>query len=56
MLIQMNIYKVSRITEADYDQYDEFICIAEDETQAKNLNQNFPTIDNPRNFVNIHLN
>ena len=31
----MNVYKVSRKDEIDYDEYDSFVCVAESEEQAK---------------------
>ena len=31
----MNVYKVSRKDDIDYDQYDSFVCVAETEEQAK---------------------
>lgn len=40
----MNIYKVTRISKIDYDTYSSFICFAESETQAKNLNPSHPGI------------
>lgn len=41
----MNIYRVTRTsTDSFFDQYDSFICIAENTEQAKNLNPNFPNI------------
>lgn len=43
----MNIYKVTRTTEIDYDMYSSFICFAQNEEQAKNLDPSFPEIDHP---------
>lgn len=40
----MNIYKVTRISLWDYDTYSSFICFANNEEQAKNLNPSFANI------------
>lgn len=42
----MNIYKVKRISEWDYDNYVGFVCFARNEDEAKNLNPSFVEIDN----------
>lgn len=33
----LNIYKVSRVTDIDYDEYSAFICAAESEDDARRL-------------------
>lgn len=33
----MKIYLVSRNDRIDYDQYDSFVCVAEDENAARNM-------------------
>lgn len=43
-----NIYKVTRISEWDYDQYSSFVCVAKDEIEAKNINPSFVSIFDKR--------
>ena len=45
----MNIYQVTRttLTEYDFDMYSGFICFAQNEEQAKNLDPSFPEISHP---------
>jgi hypothetical protein len=44
----MNIYKVTRISQWDYDQYSSFVCVAKDDEQAKNINPSFVSIFDTR--------
>lgn len=37
----LNIYKVTRISDYDYDTFSSFVCFAKDEEEAMNLNPCF---------------
>lgn len=53
--VLMNIYKVTRISDWDYDEYSSFVCFAKSEEEAINLNPSFVQIDHP-NFNKFLIN